>query len=136
MTTDFGRDVSCTDTMRTGRLVSGPRLVAEACYRRLITPRGTLLGGEDEANYGLDLGGLLGSSTSAAEVAALPGRIRNELLKDERVESVEALVTATTTAGSTSYVIDVTGTTAEGPFELKLAVADVTLAVLKIGPEV
>mgnify|MGYP000564826546 CR=1 FL=1 len=46
------------------------RLVAEAIYRRLTTPPGTLLGGDDEANYGLDLLSLIGSVEPARLVAA------------------------------------------------------------------
>ena len=42
--TDFGFDTSCTTALRTGRFSSGPRLVAEACFRRLSTLRGTLRG--------------------------------------------------------------------------------------------
>jgi len=92
ITTTYGKDVSCTSTMRTGRLVTGARLVAEAAYRRLITPPGTLRGGEEEENYGIDLPGLVGGSNPASLAATLPGRIRTELLKDERIVSVDAAV--------------------------------------------
>ncbi|MTV47148.1 hypothetical protein GM528_12520, partial [Streptococcus pneumoniae] len=55
MTTYFGYDISCTRGMKSGRFVSGVELVAQAYYRRLTTTRGTLIGGEEEQNYGLNL---------------------------------------------------------------------------------
>lgn len=128
----FGKDISCTSGLRTGRFAMGARLVAEALYRRLITPRGMLRGGEDEANYGLDICGLIGSSTSASDEAALPGRIRVELMKDERVESVEVSVVSSVSGPTTSYTITVEAQTAEGPFMLTVAASSVTVELLGI----
>ena len=132
MATNFGRDISCTDSLRTGRFVSGVRLVAEAAYRRLITPRGTLRGGEEEENYGFDLSSLIGSVVTASDAAALEGRIANELLKDERISTVTAVVTMTKRGPSTFFDVDVSATTAEGPFTLQLSVTDVTVELLGI----
>jgi len=127
---NFGTDTSCTDSLRTGRLVSGPRLVAEACYRRLITPRGSLFGGDDEANYGLDLADLIGSVSTKAQVAALPGQIQTELLKDERITSASATVTASKSGPSVTYQISISAQTDAGPFSLVLSVSDVTVSLL------
>ena len=124
---------SCTDSRRTGRYVRGPELVAQACYRRLTTPRGTLRGGADEANYGLDLVGLVGTITTPAHVAALPGRIQNELRKDERVADVAADVVATQSGPGTVYTVTIRGTTADGPFRLVLAVSSVTVELVGLG---
>lgn len=132
MTTNFGYDTSCTTALRTGRFASGPRLVAEACYRRLTTPRGTLQGGDDEANYGLDLLDAIGSIVTPSQIAAFPGQIESELLKDERLDSVTATVTATQNGPAVSFVISVEGQTAEGPFSLQLSVDEVTVAILGI----
>src|SRR5262245_61811739 len=96
MTTNFGRDLSCSTSIRSGRFVSGARLVAEAAYRRLTTPRGMLRGSEEEQNYGIDVTELVGSATSPATVATLQGRIRAELEKDERIESVNVTIIAST----------------------------------------
>jgi hypothetical protein len=128
--TDFGRDLSCTDSLRTARYVSGARLVAEAAYRRLITPRGALRGGEEEATYGLDLVELVGSVASPAEAASLAGRIEAELLKDDRIASVEVTVTPTTTGPATAYAVAIRATTDAGPFDLTLSVDDVTVESL------
>jgi hypothetical protein len=130
--TDFGFDISCTTGMRTARFSRGPRLVAEACFRRLTTARGMLQGGEDEDDYGLDLEDLIGTVSTPAEVAALPSRIQNELLKDERLLSCVAKVTSTTSGPSTTWNIDITGQTAEGPFTLTIGVSGVTVDLLGI----
>jgi hypothetical protein len=128
----FGKDVSCTDSLRSGRYATGVRLVAEACYRRLITPRGTLRGGEDEASYGLDLTTLVGKSNPRAVEVSLPGKIRSELTKDERVESVDVEVLTVVDGPSTTFVITISVTTAEGPFTLQVSVDDVTTELLGI----
>ena len=127
---DFGRDVSCLDSLRTGRFVAGARLVGEACYRRLTTPRGMLRGGEAEQNYGLDLTELCGSTNPKAAAASLPGRIRSELSKDERVESVDVSVLSTTEGPATSFAITIAVQTAAGPFELQMLASAVTVELL------
>ena len=103
MSTNYGREVSCTRTLKTGRYVSGVTVVAEAIYRRLTTPRGMLLGGESEGNYGLDLMSLVGSADTKGSAASLPGRIENECRKDERIETVKATVVRTVDGPSTKF---------------------------------
>jgi hypothetical protein len=110
--------------------VSGVRLVAEAIYRRITTPRGMLTGGEDEANYGIDLADLIGSVSTPAAVAALPGQIQSEIMKDERVESVDVNVTSASTGPSVTWNITIDAETAVGPFSLVLSVNDVTAELL------
>lgn len=128
--TDFGKDVSCTTGLRTGRYATGARLVGEAAFRRLSTPRGTLRGGDDEANYGLDLAEAIGSATTAATAAALPGQIEAELLKDERITSVDAQVTVTSNGPAQSWQVSISADTDVGPFTLVLAVSGVTVSLL------
>jgi len=134
--TELGRDISCTTSLRTGRFSTGARLVAEAAYRRLTTPRGTLRGGEDEANYGLDLTELIGSTNPAELAVSLPGRIRVELEKDERIDSVEVSIASSTTSGGlTSFSIEIIAITSDGPFTLQLAASAVTVELLGISTE-
>lgn len=131
---DFGRDVSCTDSLRTGRFATRARLVGEAAYRRLTTPRGMLRGGEEEASYGLDLTELVGSVATKADAAALPGRIRSELTKDERVARVEVGVDRVSEGPATAFVVTVTAETDEGPFTLQLRASGVSVELLGITP--
>lgn len=128
----FGRDVSCTDGLRTGRYASGLRLVAEACYRRLTTPRGTL---RYDLNYGFDLAQFIGSTNARSVEVSLPTRIANELQKDERVESASAEVLSTTTNGVTTFEITIEVTTTEGPFTLRVGIGDVTVSLLGISED-
>lgn len=129
---DLGRDVSCTDSILTGRFSTGAQLVAEAAYRRLTTPRGMLRGGEAEANYGLDLTELCGSTNVRSLQASLPGRIRSELTKDERIESVAVNVAVSQDGADTSFDITVECVTSAGPFTLQLLASDVTVELLGI----
>jgi len=135
MATDFGRDISCTTSLRTGRFATGARHVGEAAYRRLTTPRGMLRGGEEEQSYGLDLTELIGSTSTKSDAAALPGRIKTELEKDERIASVEATVTTVKEGPSTSFEIVIVATTDAGPFTLKLAVDAVSVELLGLTEE-
>jgi len=130
--TDFGRDIWCDSSLRTGRMASGVTLVAQNALHRLTTPRGTLRGGEDEANYGIDLEAEIGKVASDSEVERLKGLVRAELLKDERIDSVEVSITRTSLGASTEYAIAITGYTADGPFDLVLGSDGVTLAPLKL----
>ena len=127
---DFGYDTSCLTALRTGRFSQGVRLVAEACYRRLTTPRGTLQGGEDESDYGLDLADMIGQASNPSTVAAMPGQIQAELQKDQRIQSCAATVTSSTVGASTSWVVTISAQTALGPFSLVLGVSGVTVSLL------
>lgn len=100
MATGYGIEAWCGDGLVTGRYSTGTMTVALALYRRLVTPRGTLLGVSDEdeeANYGFDVSSYVGKVGYATAINALPGIIGGELEKDERVRSV--VVTVTTTTG-------------------------------------
>ena len=131
MTTDFGRDTWCRDSLRTGRYATGVELVAQAVYHRLITVRGTLRGGEEEANYGLGLEDLVGFVGDVDLLKlTLPGRIRQELLKDERILDAAATVIASSDGPAITLTITIECSTAEGPFRLVLAVGDVTVELV------
>src|SRR5262249_13556353 len=91
MTTDFATDLDCSDDLNPlGTTVSGPLCLAQAIQRRLSTPRGMVI---DAPNYGRDLREYLSRGMTAAELEAIPGDVRAEVLKDERIEEVDAGVT-------------------------------------------
>jgi hypothetical protein len=116
----YGSAVWCEDSIVTGKYARGKRAVAQAIYRRLITPRGMLFGGKDEQDFGLDVIGLIGSSVSPAEKAAIPSRIKAEILKDERVITAEVDM-------STDDQIVISAYTDTGPFDLVLSSSAVGL---------
>ena len=130
MTTDFGRDTLCQDSLKPGRYATKARLVGQRCYHRLITPRGLLRGGADEANFGLDLAGMCGAAVTPELEAAIGPRVKAELMKDAQVESVAVDVVKSGTPLERTWTITIDAKTAEGPFELVLAVADVTVEIL------
>lgn len=127
----YGRDVSCVRRVQYGRVVSGARLLAEACYRRLITDRGQLL---DDPNYGFSLSRYLNRALTKAEEAALPGLIRLELMKDARVESVSVLVRMTRQSnGALQAVVHIEVVGVEtGPFPLVVSADSVTTQLLQL----
>jgi hypothetical protein len=129
---DVGRDTSCTDSLKTGRFVTGARLLAEAAYRRITTPRGSLRGGEDEANYGIDITGICGSTNAASVAASLPGRIRSELEKDERFGAIDVEVLYVMVGATARFTITIDVETAAGPFTLSLLASQVSVELLGI----
>lgn len=130
--TDLGRDTSCTTSLRTGRFSTGARLLAEADYRRLTTPRGTLRGGEEEKNYGLDLTEKIGSVATKSDAAALGGQIRSELMKDDRHDEVTVTVVRSVSGPAESWEVTIEGKSGAGPFSLVLLASAVTVELLGI----
>jgi hypothetical protein len=105
-------------------------LVGQRCYHRLITPRGALRGGEDEANFGLNLTEEIGRRSGPGQSESLRGRIEQELLKEVELASVEVSVTTVEEGATATYAIEVVGYTAAGPFTLVLAASEVTVELL------
>lgn len=127
--TDFGSDISCvTDIASDGRTVTGNRVVAEAVARRLLTPRGRLIG---DPNYGFDLTQFVNADMSPRDIAGMNAGIVSECLKDERVEASKAS-TVLDSLGVLTVTIDLTLST--GPFTLVLSVTDVTVTILRVDP--
>lgn len=98
MAKGYGVETWCLTSLSPGRLVSGRLALIQALYRRVTTPRGTLLGGPEEASYGLDLAGWVGAVGDRIAVAAIPAMVRAEWLKDDRILDVQ--VTAAAVTGS------------------------------------
>jgi hypothetical protein len=91
----YGVEAWCTDEYFSGRYARGWMVVAQAIYRRLITPRGMLRGGDEERNGGLDLSEYVGAVGTATALAALPNHVRGEIQKDDRVSPGGVTVRAT-----------------------------------------
>lgn len=127
-----GRDTYCLDELRPGRWARGVQLVGQRCYRRLITPKGTLLGGEEEADFGLDLPGYVGSNQPAELDSMLPVMVRNELLKDPAVDAVSVTSSRTVSGGEVSWRLGIAIETTEGDVELIVAVSSVTVDLLGV----
>lgn len=111
---ELGIDLSwVNDVDPLHRYTTGTRLVAEAIYRRLITPRGALI---DDPNYGIGIRSLLHRAMTRTQILALQGQIEKEIQKEEeRVASVTCTITQT---GPYEFKVDVRGECAAGPFLL------------------
>lgn len=127
-----GLDTYCLDSLEPGRMATGVDLVAQRCYHRLITPRGRLRGGEEEADFGMDLAGFIGSTEDSALKSMLPVRVQNELLKDPTVDSVKVIANRTESGGRISWDLTVKVQSAVGPFDLILAVDDLTVELIEV----
>lgn len=128
----YGADTFCSDKYRPGKIVRGPTVVVQALFRRLITKRGTLRGGDEERAYGLDVAGFIGHVGPRAG-AALPTAIRAELLKDDRVSTVIVQVASVTeTSGLQSFTIAVSGALhdEEGDFEFTVQASAISIELL------
>jgi len=119
----YGRDLSCVDdiTANCDEVdVFSVTAIGEATIRRLSTARGTLV---DDPDFGLDLRAFCNRGVPAHELAPLEGAVRNEVTKDDRIDS--ASVTATYTAQSSSLLVQIRIV----PVDPRLGVFGLTLAV-------
>jgi hypothetical protein len=128
----YGREVWCTDAIVTGRYVTGWLVVAQALYRRLITPRGTLRWGDEESCYGLDVSGFVGAMGEDASVLALPALVAAELSKDDRVADVRCSALTSEANGLISIVltVDVVLASEDSDFRLTLSITDARVVLL------
>ncbi len=126
MSADLGTDVSCVyDATPDMAMVTGRRCLAEAVARRLITPRGRLIG---SPNYGFDLTQYLNDDLSAGDLIRIASGATAEVKQDERV--LAATVTISLTLGV--MLVKIAIEDADGPFTLTLSITDVTVEILKI----
>jgi hypothetical protein len=125
--TDYGRDLSCTtDIEPMFREVTGIELMQQAIIRRLITPRGGLLGAP---NYGYDVRNLINDSLSSTQGASLiRAAVQSELDKDERILQSQAKVLFV--PSTHKLTIEIQAVSTVGPFALTIGVSDVTIEVL------
>ncbi len=129
MTIDFGTDLYCLEDIdASGRVVSGIEGLAQAIYRRFITPRGWLL---DDPDYGTALIEFLGDSIDASGLGRIRAAIVGEAMKDERVASVDATVRIDG-AGIITCTLQILS--ALGPFKMVLGVSGVSVDLLEVTP--
>lgn len=135
MSQGYGADTWCIDQLRPGVFARGPAVVAQAAYRRLITPRGTLQGDDEASAYGFDVAGYVGSVGTATAIQALPSQAVAEIKKDDRIaDATCTIVQSTDTDGSISLILTVEAALSDGSgtFTLTLAVNAVGVSLLGI----
>lgn len=129
MATDYGTCISVTSsTPRRWKLITGPRVVAEAIYRRWSTERGTL---PYDLDYGTDAKEMIGETQSPAQIASWSTALAEEALKDERVE--DCTVRMTYDEAAATAILTATVKLSGGPtFNLVVAVDSLTVALLRV----
>jgi hypothetical protein len=130
MAQGYGVEVSLTTQLVTGRLVRGVAVVIEAFFRRLTTPRGTLL---YDLTYGFDVSGFVGAVGVERAQFVIGGMAENELSKDDRAFGVKCTVTLSTDDNGDPMLlldIDATLVDSEEDFSLTVGVTAVTAELL------
>ncbi len=127
MAVDYGLDLDwAADLSKTAGTVTGTKLLGQAVYRRLVTARGSALDCPDD---GLDIRELLSLPMTTAQLAAVPGLVRQEIVKDERIQDATIIVTKL----ADGFDLAIRLTPAEGPdFELTLGVSAAAVKLLGI----
>lgn len=100
----YGQDLDCTTDIDENLLEVDPSsktALSQALIRRLSCPRGRL---PDDADYGLDVRGMVNKGTDSNALRDLAGQIKSEVLKDDRVDGANV----TTTYTSETSTLDVT----------------------------
>lgn len=128
MATDFGRDLACLDDLDpNAREVEDEELLVQEAYKRITTPRGSVV---DDDDYGKDVRSYLQKAMTAAEIASIPGQLRNEILKDDRFDDVKGTVVLED--GGQMLRGELILFTGEGPFPLVFeATADTVARILE-----
>ncbi len=131
----YGRDSATPFSARGARIdwsrkTTAQRLLGEALVRRLITERGSLL---DDPTYGFALIDFLGDDFDAVKLAALPGLVRLELQKDERVDSVRVTARSVQVGATIEVTLEIQVEGVEvGPFDLVVRATELELSVLRL----
>lgn len=98
-------------------LQSGERALGDAILRRLTTPRGGL---PDYPEYGFDVSSLIGRTLTPNAIAQ---RVLEQVRAEEEVE--DASLDISTSDDGTAVTLKIKVLSAEGPFELTLAIDEV-----------
>jgi phage baseplate assembly protein W len=118
----YGSDISCTTDLDPLMSEVDPfsiDAIRQAILRRLDTPRGQL---PDDPNYGLDLKSELNRGVDVNTLRSLAGRLRSEIVKDDRVDSATVRVAPNATGSRITVNIRVV------PVDPNLGEFDATLA--------
>lgn len=122
----YGIDIDCKDDISpVWRLVGGILAVAQAVYRRLTTKRGSLL---EAPNYGYDLRELLSRGMTEEDISGLPGDIRMECLKEERVD--ECVVSVELIEETLNIVVHCE--TGIGPFDMTMSISEASVRLVEV----
>ena len=120
------------------RLAWGEENLQNAAIRRLNADEACLASIGDDPDYGFNLAKQLNKSfdrTQPGALAAVGARVRAELEKDDRLNSVTARVLTgqSSDGGEGGLLVFVEGESVDGPFALVAAVGDMTVERMNRG---
>lgn len=125
---DYGVDLSCLTGLNPLLLtVSGTELMNQVALHRLYQRPGTLL--SNPVDNTLDARDFLANDITPSSLPRIAGQCQSALLGDQRIFS--ASVKASFDAKTGLLTLDIAGTGASGPFNLTLAVSQVTIEILR-----
>lgn len=126
---DYGTDISTVPVVdMTGRTISGVRVVAECCLRRLTTPEGWLF---YDPTFGYDLRALLNEDLDDADLRHHQLGAANQLELDERILS--ASVSLSLNKETFTLTVRITGTLSDASsFDFVIAIDKVSADILKV----
>jgi hypothetical protein len=125
---DYGVDLSCTTGLNPLLLtVTGSELMCQVALHRLYGRPGSLL--SNPIDNTLDARDFLSNDITPQSLPRIAGQCVAALTGDQRIFS--ATVGATFDAKSGLLTLSIAGTGSSGPFNLTLAVSDVTVEILR-----
>ena len=135
MSAGYGRTIYCygPNGLQPGRALTGRAALAASLWRRFMTPRASLQGGDEELAFGYDVRRLLGTSTTGVAAQRIATILESEAAKDERIAAVAASVVSVRGADSTAVVtfsLVVTPADDTDTFALTLEVSTVDVQIL------
>lgn len=89
----YGIDLVCQDDLTADLAETDPagfQALAQDCYHRVTTDRGTL---PDDPDYGINLAGLLSRGLTDAEITRAQQTAESEIKKDDRVAGAAVTIT-------------------------------------------
>lgn len=122
--TDYGTDITIGKVVST---VSGTRNLLNALVRRLKTPRGGLF---YDPGYGEDVTAYLNRVVDADMLDQIKVNVEQQMLLDDRVSNVDAIVTYNQNTFSLKLTISVTPIVGE-TFTLVLSVDKLSVKILE-----
>lgn len=128
---DYGADLDWgSDLEPNALLIDGPKLLGQAAFHAIFTPRGACL---DSPNRGIDIREFLHKGMTETERAEVPSLIRQELVEDERIQDVDVIMIETLSKDGISWDLRIMITPKDaGPFELVCSVADAIPKIVSI----
>lgn len=120
----YGTDIKCFESIDPNAVDVDPfstEAIAQDALHRLSTDPGAM---PDDLDYGFNLVGILHKGTDRKFVVMAEGSIEQELLKDDRIAGVDALLTVTNNGKNWRATIRITPKSHRQPFTLVLAVVN------------